>query len=104
MSDFTVTQITPHVSALSRQVEEAWRIKNFKGGILLNSKLEYNHGILPSLTTTDPRVHDQPLEISHKKAEYHTYLEEKRKKVGPRRKRTKSGITARKPQTKENHP
>ena len=80
MTDFTVTQITPHVSALSRQVEEAWRIKNFKGGILLNSKLEYNHGILPSLTTTDPRVQEQPPEISHHKADYHTYLEEKRKR------------------------
>ena len=57
---FNIKQITPHVSALTRQVEEAFLIKKFRGGTLLNTKYEYNHGILPSLTTTDPRSTRSP--------------------------------------------
>ena len=45
---YKVSQITPHTSAFSRQLEEAFLIKQFRGGTLLNTKYEYNHGFLPS--------------------------------------------------------
>ena len=57
---FTIKVITPHLTALSRQVEEAFLIKTHKSGTLLNTKYEYHHGILPSLCTTDPRVRVEP--------------------------------------------
>ena len=44
---------SPHLSAFTRQLEKAYRIKSFKGGLLLNSKFEYNHNILPSVVTDD---------------------------------------------------
>ena len=59
-SDFKFSILSTHPTALTRQVREAWMIKSFEGGILLNSKYEYNHGILPSLTTTDPRTQLAP--------------------------------------------
>ena len=82
MSDFTVTQLISHVSALSRQMEEAWRIKIFKGGTMLNTKYEYNHGIIPSLTTQSRRTDEDQLPIiemnSLHRAEAHAYAEAKR--------------------------
>ena len=80
--NFTFKVISIHSSALARQVMEAWLIKSFHGGTLLNTKYEYHHGILPSLTTSDP--HSQLTEIpkrpsDHRKAEEMIYLEEKRK-------------------------
>ena len=52
---FSVKILSTHTSAMSRQVKEAHLIKSYKGGELLNSKFEYNHGILPTITTTDPK-------------------------------------------------
>ena len=57
---FKVSQITPHTSAFSRQLEEAFLIKQFRGGTLLNTKYEYNHGFLPSISTNDSTAKFKP--------------------------------------------
>ena len=49
---------------------------------MLNTKYEYNHGILPSITTTDPRNQEPPeafLRIKLRSAETQLYIENKRK-------------------------
>ena len=52
---FQIKQLSSHLSAFSRQLEEAYHIKTFKGGTLLNHKFEYNHNLLPTVTTDNPR-------------------------------------------------
>ena len=82
---FSIKQITPYVSAFRRQLEEAYLIKSFKGGVLLNTKFEYNHNILPSLTTNDPRISkddtSMPIHKYEKEICREIYAENKRIKI-----------------------
>ena len=52
-ANFISKVMRSHFTALERQIFEAWKIKSHRGGTLLNSKLEYNHGIIPTLQTDD---------------------------------------------------
>ena len=78
--DFTSSIISKHTSAMARQVQEAWIIKSFTGGVILNSKFEYNHGVLPTLTTLEPHYLSKNIikESSQQKIEKLLYLEDKR--------------------------
>ena len=57
---FRVSVIAPHTSAFTRQLQEAYLIKSFSGGTLLNTKYEYHHGIIPTLTSSDKYNQLQP--------------------------------------------
>ena len=43
------------VGLISYHIWKVSSLKLLKGGELLNTKYEYNHGILPSINTTDPK-------------------------------------------------
>ena len=46
--DFSCKVIAKHKTAITRQLSEAWLIKSHMGGgTPLNTKYEYNHGIIP---------------------------------------------------------
>ena len=53
LEDFGSRVMRTHLTALERQIHEAWMIKSFRKGTLLNSKMEYNHGIIPALHASD---------------------------------------------------
>ena len=81
---FTVKQIIPHITALTRQMEEDFLINQFNKGVLLNTKYKYHHGILPSITTTDFKSHvvePGPNPAKMRIMEQQFYFEDKKKKL-----------------------
>ena len=79
--DFTSRVIKSRMTALSRQIYETWLIKSHKMGLLLNSKFEYNHRIIPTLSTgftTQPLGKKQDSHRSDRLAQELVPLEDKR--------------------------
>ena len=76
--DFSSRVLRTHLSALGRQIYEAWAIKSHNKGLLLNSNYEYNHGIIPTLSanfTSQPLRADKDNVRADRIAEELSYLD-----------------------------